>query len=106
MRLLALCLVFFGSGAWAEECGLYQVEDYGERIAFTIADFNSAQPQTVNYKITNQDSPVISSMVNGLCYCVEGQVTQDPNYSNDTSYQLLSVERVNSGPSSGCGPGL
>ncbi|MGZ3722424.1 MAG: hypothetical protein ACXVA9_05810 [Bdellovibrionales bacterium] len=105
MRFLALSIAAFCcASAFAEQCGLYQIEDYGERTAYTIIDFVSMNPQQVSYQITNRDSRVVRSMVNGLCYCVDGAVTPDPLFHGDLLYQLLEVTRVTSGPSSGCAP--
>jgi hypothetical protein len=104
-RYFALLILTTSSlAAHADYCGLYQFEDYGDSTSYTLADFRSHSPQTMNYKIINSDTPVVAGMVNGLCYCVAGDVTQDPAYANNPLFQLIEVKTVTQGPTSDCGP--
>jgi hypothetical protein len=104
MRIVAFLLVFWPVFAQAESCGLFQRQDYGDVVAYTLIDFSSQRPQTLNFTVMNRNSAVVSGMMSGLCYCVDGIVSQDPNYSTDLLYQLIEIKAVVSGPTSGCFP--
>ena len=102
---LVLLLSFSFSASAAEVCGLFQINDYGDRISYTLVDFARMAPQILNYRIINDDSSTVRGMVNGLCYCVEGSETADPQFNGDLMYRLLRVTAVNSGPTQDCSPG-
>jgi hypothetical protein len=103
--VLILLLSLSFSSAWAEQCGLFQINDYGDRISYTLVDFSRMAPRILNYRIVNDDSPLVRGMVNGLCYCVDGTETVDPQFNGDLMYRLLRVGTVNSGPTQDCTPG-
>ena len=77
-----------------EQCGLYQIEDYGDQVVYTLSDFSSQRPMIANYRIKNFESAVVATMIGRLCYCVRGTVTPDPIYPNDPLYKTLEVTRV------------
>jgi hypothetical protein len=103
-RLGLMLLIFSAHFASAEICGLYQFNDYGDRTALTISDFTNMSPQTVNFQISNTESPLVQGLVSGLCYCVEGDVSADPNYPGDYLYKILAVKKVIGSPRTNCHP--
>lgn len=98
-----MLLLAFGVQAGAESCGYYQVEDFGDRTIFTLIDFTSSPNVALNFDITNPSSTVVSGMVAGRCYCVDGVTQPDNNHPGDIMYWLLEVTSVTRGPFSGCG---
>src|SRR5262249_36858138 len=102
--LWLISLLFSAVLAQAEECGLFSVEDFGDRISYTIIDFQTQKPRTKVFHIVNTTKGPVSSMVNGLCYCVDGNITSDPSYPGDEFYKLITVTRVMTAPYQGCGP--
>jgi len=101
MRIL-LFLSLFCAHVSAEECGLFQIEDFGDRIIYTLTDFESARPLSVVYSITNVASNEVNSMVNRQCYCVEGEVRANPDFNSDPLYKFLQVDRIVRGPTGEC----
>lgn len=102
--LWLISLLFSAVLAQAQECGLYQVEDFGDRISYTLIDFQTHKPQTKVFHIVNSGRSPVSAMVNGLCYCVDGHITPDPNYPGDDFYKLITVVHLLRGPFQDCGP--
>ena len=86
----------------AEICGQYQVEDFGDRVVYSIFDFQTFAPLAMLYTITNPTSLAVNSMVNHLCYCVEGGSVIDPQYGGDKMFNTLYVTAVKRGPYSDC----
>jgi len=104
MRIFAFLWLFGPLFAHAESCGLFQIQDYGDVVAYTLIDFSSQKPQTLNFRVMNPYSAVVAGMMSGLCYCVDGNISQDPNYSTDLLYQQIEIKTVVSGPSAVCLP--
>lgn len=91
----------------ASVCGLYQVEDFGDRVLYTITHFEPTPVNNVSqtvYTITNPTSLVAKSMVRGMCYCVNGSVMQDPEFVGDENFKLLSLESMDGAAYTGCLP--
>jgi len=87
-------------------CGLYQVEDFGDRMLYSITTFTGAPsklPQTL-YTITNPATAVVKGMVRGLCYCALGEIRQDPEFEGDRNFLLLTIETLEGPPFSNCLP--
>jgi hypothetical protein len=105
MRIFGLLVLIFGAHfAFAEVCGLYQYNDYGDRTSLTISDFATMAPQTINYQISNGDAQAVQTMVSGLCYCVDGVISADPTYPGDYLYKILVVNKVVGLPRYSCHP--
>jgi len=97
-------LLIVGSPAFAAPvCGLYQVEDFGDRITYSITRLE-ARWQTV-YTVTNPGFPVVKNMLSGMCYCVEGEVQPDPEFVGDENFQLVTVSRIEAAAYAGCASG-
>jgi hypothetical protein len=102
MRVFGVVLLFFTASLHAETCGLYQIEDFGDRTLYSITDFTSQNGQTVSSSIVNFLSPEVKNMVAGQCYCVEGPSSEDPQYQRDLMFRILRVEVITRGPYTGC----
>jgi hypothetical protein len=107
LRTLALFITVFT--AWqvhaSAVCGLYQIEDFGDREIVSIVDFRThLGGLNWTYIISNPEDPVVRGMVTSRCYCVEGLATVDPEFAGDILYQRLKIERVFTEPYVGCGP--
>ena len=91
----------------AATCGLYQAEEFTDRVLYTLTDFETksklTRPQT-QFTITNSDTVLVRNMIRGKCYCVDGPVSPDPEFSDDENYQLIVIEKIVS-EFSGCFPG-
>jgi len=99
MRLLSIIFTFLTcTQALAEECGLYKVDDFGDRFVNSLLDFETLRPLTVHYFIVNSQSDEVRKMVPRLCYCVKGGTVQNPLYKDDLNYLLLTVDSVTRGP--------
>lgn len=105
MRFLGVFLLVLSLQAHAEICGLYQIEDFGDRVFYSLVDFRTFPEQSLIYSITNNNSIPVKTMVNGMCYCLEGEIKLDPAYEADSMYMLLNIQRIDNGPFSPCGPG-
>lgn len=101
MRILLASILIFGVSAHAAVCGLYQVEDFGDRITYTLTRFT---PNQTVFNITNPGNPLVKNMIQGVCYCAEGIVQQDPEFYGDDFYQLLQITRLEGAPYTGCLP--
>ena len=91
----------------ASVCGLYQMEDFGDRVLYTLTHFSglySGKGQQTVFTITNPANPTVRGMVRGACYCATGIVQQDPEFEGDESYQLFSLDDLVGPPYSGCMP--
>lgn len=106
MRFFLTLFAAYSLPCAALTCGLYQVEDFGDRVTYSITRAYSTGTdwnQTL-YTITNPGTILVRSMVRGSCYCVEGPVQLDPEFDNDVNFQLLTIETVKSHPFSQCLP--
>ncbi|HMN69372.1 MAG TPA: hypothetical protein PKC28_12595 [Bdellovibrionales bacterium] len=83
-------------------CGVFQVEDFGDRRVYSLVQTD--QKYQVQYAVQNPSTPVTDSLVRGLCYCVQGWVFEDPEFPGDAAYRVLQIEKVTDGPFSGCIP--
>jgi hypothetical protein len=101
MKWLLALLFSAALPAQAAVCGLYQVEDFGDRVLYTITRISEVQTL---FTITNPGTPLVKDMVRGMCYCAEGVVLQDPEFEGDENYQLLTVESLEGAPYMGCMP--
>ncbi len=86
-----------------EECGLYQAEDFGDTIVYSLIDTLSIPQRTVTFTISNPKSETVAQMLNLRCYCVVGSVRSDPEF-RDSLFKLIRIDRVSSGPYMGCNP--
>ena len=104
MRFLGVFFVLFSFHVHADICGLYQMEDYGDRVVYSLVNLNPMTRETMNYTITNTGASVVKTMLNGLCYCVRGEDKLDPAYESDPQYMVLEITHLVSGPFTGCMP--
>lgn len=103
--LIAIFFLSFTSMANAAAvCGLYQVEDFGDRILFSLIKFLPEVGATKTYTIQNPLDPLVQGMVASQCYCVRGRVSADPDFGRDPMFRRLVVENVTKGPYIGCRP--
>lgn len=107
MKYLLAVFSLLSTPCWATVCGLYQVEDFGDRVLYTVTRFNPPpQNKQTLFTITNPANSAVRNMVRGMCYCVSGVVQPDPEFNGDESYQLLTLESVENHAYSGCWPGV
>lgn len=85
-------------------CGNYQILDLGDRMFYTITDFTSKPGRQLSYTVTNPAGDVARSMIAGKCYCVEGQVFEDPEFLGDTDFHLIFIEQMSGAPYGKCDP--
>lgn len=109
MKYFFVLLIPLSISARAQVCGLYQVEDFGDRVLYSITRFTLATPitpsiQTV-FTLTNPGHPTVRNMIHGMCYCVDGVVRPDPEFEGDDGYQLLTLSHLEGPPYIGCIPG-
>lgn len=103
MRSILLFILLNASVAKADKvCGGYQSEDFGDRIIYTITEFKNAPEFPTYYAIQNPAVDIGLTLVRGLCYCVEGEVRPDLEFDDDSSYKVLLLESIISGPNVGC----
>ena len=102
MKILWLALLCLNFSAQAEVCGIFKVEDFGDQILTSLIDLKSKSPMTLNYSVANPTAPIVQKLVNGLCYCVEGQSAPDPSNPGDNLYQVLTIEGISKGPRPNC----
>ena len=103
MKILASLLMTFSLPCSALSCGLYQIEDFGDRMLYSITEFSAHKRQTI-FTITNPADPAVRSMMRGFCYCTQGAVRPDPEFEGDSNYQLLTVTEVAGPPYTDCVP--
>ncbi len=107
MRYFLGVLMSIAAPCQASVCGLYQTEDFGERVLYTLTRFSGAGngkvKQTV-FTITNPANQTVRGMVRGACYCADGIVQQDPEFDGDLSYQLFTLVQLIGPPYAGCIP--
>ncbi len=107
MKLLLILLTAISIPCQAAVCGLYQIEDFGDRVLYSIVRFtntqNASSVQTL-FTITNPGNPTVRGMVRGVCYCVSGIVQADPEFLGDENYQLLTLARIEDQGYTGCLP--
>lgn len=102
MRFLFSFLLIFSWSASAERiCGLYQAEDFGDRMIHSLTDFSTFPTLAVVYTITNAGEATVNSMLSGQCYCILGLVTES---GPDPMYQKLAVSNIDFGPFQKCSP--
>lgn len=104
MKHLVLLLTLISQPCLAAVCGLYQIEDFGDRVLYTLTDFRSEYPRQNVYTIQNPASDVVKIMVRGICYCVDGREQADPEYEGDRSFRVLFVDAMTGIPYQNCGP--
>lgn len=104
MRLIYILWIFFSAQAYGLTCGLYQMEDFGDRILFTLTDFRTDRTNQIRYTIKNPQDFTVRGMIHGSCYCVTGEVQPDPEFPGDNSYQLILVDKMIHGPYPNCVP--
>lgn len=99
--LLSLLLIYVHAAPYSTTvCGLYQVEDFGDRITYSVTRFESRWQSL--FTVTNPGDPTVKNMMPGMCYCVEGLVQQDPEFDGDENFQLVTVSRIQSPGYFGC----
>jgi hypothetical protein len=101
-RFFGALLLAYGVHAQADYCGLYQVEDFGDRTIYTLIEFHAYPTITINFNITNPQTDLVRGMVAGRCYCVTGQTSADNDHRGDINYWLLGITAIKSGPTSDC----
>ena len=98
----AIILLFVISvSARAEVCGLFKIEEFGREVFYKLIDLTGQDSNRwVYYSISNPAAT--RGLLSGLCYCLDGQIAEDPVYPKDDSYKVLILETVRSGPTSTC----
>lgn len=105
MRAILFLILLNAQMASAEQiCGGYQSEDFGDRIIYMITDFRTSPLLPVYYAIQNPAVDVGLTLVRGLCYCVGGEVRPDLEFDDDSSYKVILLNRIVSGPNMKCWP--
>lgn len=100
-----LAILLFSLNARAVSlCGLYQSEDFRDGVVVSLIDFLTYPNLAKSYTITNPSDFKVTGMVSGQCYCVQGEVAADPDFSGDSMYQRLTVTQIDRGPYIGCLP--
>lgn len=85
-------------------CGGYQSEDYGDRVIYTLTDFQTNPARPVYYSIQNPGIETSLSLLRGACYCVKGSVKSDFEFTGDTSYRVIQLESLAGGVTFDCWP--
>lgn len=75
-------------------CGGYQSEDYGDRVIYTLTDFQSNPDRPIYYSIQNPGIETSLSLLRGACYCVKGTVKTDFEFNGDSSYKVIQLESL------------
>jgi hypothetical protein len=111
--MVKLLFIFWISGAAAFAvpppqseivCGMFSMEDYGERTLHTVTAYNHRDRMKSYYTIRNTGVPEVQRLLSGSCYCLSGESVSDPEYWGDAAYRLLEVARVITGPYYSCMP--
>jgi hypothetical protein len=97
-------MAFFSGSAWGLTCGLYQMEDFGDRVLYSITDFRSDKTDQIRYAVQNPGIFAVKGMLHGSCYCVTGEIQPDPEFPGDGSYQLIWIDKLIHGPYPNCVP--
>ncbi len=101
MRIPLIFLIFISLPSAASTCGLFQVEDFGDRILYSLTEIPRSGQQIRN-TIQNPENLAVRSMLRGFCYCVDADATPDPEFGGDPSYQSILVRAVLYGPYRDC----
>ncbi len=98
MKLL-LCLLAFSLSCFADEkiCGVMDAKSGEDSLHVNVVDRDS-ELRTQNFAVLN---PLAVEWVAGSCLCLEGQVSYDPQYGNDSLFKRILVTQNISEDSSG-----
>lgn len=89
-----LFLFSFNASA-AATCGLYQIEDYGQEVLYSLWTFGPHTTEQQDYTVLNPDSSLVRQMFSGSCYCVDGNI----------SGRKIEITQIERGPYYNCVPG-
>ena len=102
LAILALSLPAFAE--LREVCGAYQMEDYGDRVIYTLTDFSKIPKMPTYYSIQNPAVETSLTLLRGACYCVKGDVRSDFEFLGDPSYKIIQLESLTGPPTFDCWP--
>lgn len=113
MKMLIVITLLLSLPCRAATCGLFQAEDFGDRILYSIIQLKdpltylrAPSPTQTLFTITNPESAMVKTMIRGFCYCVEGEVTPDPEFEGDHNFKLLTVSVVKKQSTENCPVGF
>jgi hypothetical protein len=107
LKSFVFTLIFAGPFALAQQtpiCGGYQSEDYGDRVIYTLTDFQTTPGMPIYYAIQNPGVEISLSLLRGACYCVKGDVRTDFEFGGDSSYRIIQLDSLVGTPTFDCWP--